>query len=128
MDINGELIPEEQQKFVWMVPYLNGVSLSATERNRLKEYLAVDPINLELPLQAFDWHSFIAAIKDFMGANFFPFMMLLAGGLSAFHYQKLLSVVGECTMLILSHLLVKIQIAVFLQNQESSYCHDITIL
>ena len=96
MDRNGELIPEEHQKFVWMVPYLNGVAVSATERNRLEEFLTVSPIHVELPLRQFDWPNFVAATKDFMGANFFPFMMLLAGGLSAFHYQKLLSVVGKC--------------------------------
>ena len=37
--------------------------------------------------------------KTFMGRNFLKFVMLLAGGLSAFLYQKVLSMVGEYTLI-----------------------------
>ena len=88
------LIPEEQQDMIWMVPYLNGVPVSISEKTRLKKYLKISPLSLNLPLQPFGWTGFIRATKDFMGTNFFQFIMLLSGGLSAFHYQKVLAVVG----------------------------------
>ena len=95
MNGDGELIPEEEQLYVWMIPYLNGLSVSAHERKRLKDYLTTTPINIKTPLETFDWASFFLDVKAFMGKNFFQFLMLLAGGISAFHYQKMLSVVGE---------------------------------
>lgn len=92
-------IPEEEQQVVWMVPYLNGVPVSTTEKTRLKQFLNAVPVTLDLPLEPFDWFGFLEAVKTFMGRNFLEFVMLLAGGMSAFHYQKMLSVVGECIAL-----------------------------
>lgn len=53
----------------------------------------------EMPRELFDWPDFVQTVKTFMGRNFLEFVMLLAGGLSAFHYQKVLSVVGEYTLI-----------------------------
>lgn len=92
----GVRIPEDEQKFIWLIPFLNGVPVSVSEKTRLKQYMnAVQP-TLDLPFQPFDWLDFIQAVKKFMGSNFFQFIILLAGGMSAFHYQKVLSVVGKC--------------------------------
>ena len=79
-----------------MIPYLNGVPVSVGEKTRLKQYLNAVPVTLEFPLEPFDWLDFIQAVKAFMGRNFLEFVMLLAGAMSAFHYQRVLSVVGEC--------------------------------
>ena len=38
----------------------------------------------------------LQVVKKIHGQDFFQFIMLLAGGMTAFHYQKVLSVVGKC--------------------------------
>lgn len=62
----------------------------------LKEYLKSTPLKIEIPLPFFEWTGFLAECKDFMGENFMQFVMFLARGLSAFHYQRVLGVVGKC--------------------------------
>ena len=57
MDTYGMLIPKEQQDMIWMVPYLNGVTVSISEKMCLKEYLKISPLSLNLPLQPFDTSS-----------------------------------------------------------------------
>lgn len=69
--------------------------MSISERSRLKQYLNALPVTIDLPLVPFDWLDFISEVKTFMGRNFLQFILLLAGGMSAFHYQTVLSVVGE---------------------------------
>ena len=88
------LIPVEEQTYILMTPYLQGL-FSSSEKSHLREYTKVAPVPFPLPLECFDWSSFIKSARDFMGPNFMQFLMLLAGSLSAFHYQKVLSVVGK---------------------------------
>ena len=71
-----------------MVPFLNGITkIDQT----MKEYAR----NLDVPLAPFLWSPFMKEAKKFMGENFCQFFMLLAGGISAFHYQKVIEIVGE---------------------------------
>lgn len=81
-----------------MIPYLKGLPGSMIDKTRLKQYLTAVPVTCEMPREVFDWLDFIKAVKTFMGKNFLEFVMLLSGGLSTLHYQKVLSVVGEYTM------------------------------
>ena len=81
-----------------MIPYLKGLPGSMMEKTRLKQFLTAVPVTSEMPRGEFDWSDFIEAVKTFMGKNFLEFVLLLSGGLSAFHYQKVLSVVGEYTI------------------------------
>ena len=69
--------------------------MSISERSRLKQYLNALPVTIDLLLVPFDWWDFIREVKTFMGRNFLQFILLLARGMSAFHYQTVLSVVGE---------------------------------
>ena len=69
--------------------------VSVSEKTRLKQYMNAVPPTLDLPFQPFDWLDF-ASSKKIHGQDFFQFIMLLAGGMSAVHHQKVLSVVGKC--------------------------------
>lgn len=99
MNRYGAVIPEEEHEMIWMIPYLNGVPASIVEKTKLKQFLTTVPVMSEMPRELFDWPDFVQTVKTFMGRNFLEFVMLLAGGLSAFHYQKVLSVVGEYTLI-----------------------------
>lgn len=90
----GSLIPEQDFEFVFMPPLMTGMNIPAVD-NLLKEFLRCTPIKLELPLKYFDWQDFINLCKSFLKENFYQFIMFLAGGLSAFHYQRVLDVVGR---------------------------------
>lgn len=85
---------ENNTQYVFMPPYMNGMNIPVTDQ-LLKECLRCSPVQLEVPLQHFDWSSFMKKSKSFLKENFFQFVMFLAGGLSAFHYQRILEVVGE---------------------------------
>ena len=89
----GVRIPEDEQKIIWLIPYLNWVPVSVSEKTRLKQYMNAVPPTLDLPFQPFNWLDF-ASSKKIHAQDFFQFVMLLAGGMSAFHYQKVLSVDG----------------------------------
>ena len=95
LDGHGVLILPEDQTYVWMAPYLEGLANSSNQKSLLCEYIKVAPVPLSLPLERFDWATFIESARNFMGPNFMQFVMLLAGGISAFHYQRLLSIVGK---------------------------------
>ena len=63
----------------------------------MKEYprnLSVDLL-VDVPLRPFLWSPFMKEAKNFMGKMFCQFVMLLAGGISAFHYHKVIEIVGE---------------------------------
>lgn len=55
-------------------------------------------VEIPLPLQPFCWKTFVTEAKRFFGQNFGQFLMLLAGTLSAFHYEKMLKVAGKENM------------------------------
>ena len=95
LDGHGVLIPPEDQTYVWMAPYLEGLANSSSQKSLLSVYVKVAPVPLSLPLERFDWATFIESARSFMGPNFMQFVMLLAGGISAFHYQRVLSIVGK---------------------------------
>jgi len=84
----------EEQTYILMTPYLQGL-FSTSEKSLLREYTKVVPVPLSIPLEHFDWSAFMESACNFMGPNFMQFLMLLAGSLSAFHYQKVRSVVAK---------------------------------
>ena len=88
------VIPQEAHKYVWMIPHLAGVPISPMD-TLLKEYLKVSPLTIAVPLGQFSWSLFIKAAKLFTKNNFSQFLLLLAGAISAFHYEKVLAIVGE---------------------------------
>ena len=94
MTAGGRLIPEEDWDFIFMPPLLNGMNIPNND-SLLKEYLHSTPLKMEVPIPFFDWTCFFAQCKEFMGPNFFQFVLFLSGGLSAFHYQGVLEVVGK---------------------------------
>lgn len=78
-----------------MAPYLKGMSLAQNDKS-MKEYLTTQPIIFELPpIQQFNWKEFVLKSKAFFDTNFLPFIMFLAGGISAFHYHNVLQILGE---------------------------------
>ena len=95
LDGHGVLIPPEDQTYVWMTPHLEGLANSSSQKSLLSEHIKVAPVPLSLPLQWFDWAAFIETARNFMGPNFMQFEMLLAGGISVFHYRRVLSIVGK---------------------------------
>jgi len=96
LDRNGAFIAEEDQRFVWMIPYLNGVSVSASERARLKDYLntTLTSVGLKKPLQAWNGSRLLKLLNTSWEQTSSPSLCYLLEGLSAFHYQKIMSVVG----------------------------------
>jgi len=73
---------------------MNGMNIPVGD-SLLKECLRCTPLKLDVPLQHFDWQEFIDKCKAFMKDNFYQFVMFLSGGLPAFHYQRVLEVVGR---------------------------------
>ncbi|CAB3991482.1 Hypothetical predicted protein [Paramuricea clavata] len=47
-------------------------------------------------MRIFDWHTFIEQAKEFFKVNFMPFLLLLSGGIAAFHYKKMLETIKCC--------------------------------
>ena len=94
MTSSGFLIPEADQEYVFMPPFLTGMTIPIAD-NLLKEYMRCSPLKVESPLPFFDWMEFVQECKDFLGPNFYQFVMFLAGGISAFHYQQVLKIVGK---------------------------------
>lgn len=79
----------------WMVPFLHSME-SATSNKKIKKYLEAKPVPLELPFRNFNWHRFICESKKFFKENILPFITFLAGGIAAFHYKKILELIGNC--------------------------------
>lgn len=97
LDNQGMLIPEEEKQYIWMVPHLVGIPHSSSSGDPLlREYLKSTPPIIELPLRQFNWLLFMKAAKKFTKNNFYQFICLLSGAASAFHYEKVLSVIGSC--------------------------------
>lgn len=90
------LIPDEEKEYIWMVPHLVGIPQSSHSGDPLlREYLKSTPPVIELPLRQFNWFLFMKAAKNFTKNNFYQFICLLSGAVSAFHYEKVLSVIGK---------------------------------
>jgi len=92
---NGLRIDNDTSDYIFMVPYLSGIN--PTE-NLMREYIKCSPLSIsydEVFSGVFNWATFIEDAKDFFAENFFSFLMLLAGAVSAFHYERVLDVVGE---------------------------------
>ena len=96
MDGNGEIISVDQQKYIWMVPFLHGVSKMDQTMREYANNVHV-PIHLDVPLRIFLWGPFMKEAKQFMKDNFYQLVMLMAGGMSAFHYHKVIEIVGTLT-------------------------------
>ena len=61
----------------------------------VKTFLQGHQVHLDLPLLPFNWHTFISEAKTFFNTNFMPFTLLLSGGIGAFHYEKILTAIGN---------------------------------
>lgn len=89
------VIQEEDWQHIWMVPFLQSIP-AATAHKKIKKYLEARSVRFEQPLRLFDWHGFITESKTFFKENFTPFLLFLSGGIAAFHYKKILSLIGKC--------------------------------
>ena len=89
------MIDEENWKHYWMVPFLQSIP-AATANKRIKKYLDGQVVRFEQPLRLFNWHIFIRESKEFFKENFLEFLVFLSGGITAFHYKKILKAVGKC--------------------------------
>lgn len=56
---------------------------------KVKNYLDGYPIHIRVPVESFDWQDY------FLNINFMPFTMFLSGAIAAFHYEKILSLIGK---------------------------------
>lgn len=74
---------------------MSGMIISSNDL-LLREYMRSTPLKMQVEVRPFNWRTFITACKDFFGNNFMQFIMFFAGGISAFHYQQVLEVVGSC--------------------------------
>ena len=77
-----------------MVPFLRTMP-AATSDKMVKNFLHGYVVNLNLPLQLFNWELFISRAKTFFKVNFLPFILFLSGSLGIFHYAKVLSCIGK---------------------------------
>ena len=78
----------------WMVPFLKSMPVAAADK-KVKNYLDGYPIHIRVPVESFDWHFFMGKAKLFFNINFMPFTMFLSGAIAAFHYEKILSLIGK---------------------------------
>jgi len=88
MTSQGVLIPTASQIYIYMAPYMSHVDLHTKDIN-------TSPIEISLPMSLFEWATFMQNCKEFFGVNFLSFVMFFAGGISAFHYQNVLKVLGR---------------------------------
>ena len=77
-----------------MVPFLRTMPTAMSDKN-VRKFVHGYEVQLDLPLQEFNWELFISKAKDFFKRNFLPFIIFLSGGLAVFHYEKILSCIGE---------------------------------
>jgi hypothetical protein len=78
-----------------MVPFLQSLPAAKTNK-KIKGYLeTVHRVRFELPCRPFNWHKFISEAKLFFKENFIPRIIFLSGGIAAFHYKKILKIVGK---------------------------------
>ena len=73
-DCGGRLISEVDWDFIFMLPLLNGMNIPNND-SLLKKYLHSTPLKMEVPIPFFDWTCFFAQCKEFMGPNFFQFVL-----------------------------------------------------
>jgi hypothetical protein len=64
-----------------------------TDKTIPKAFFHAHPVQFELPIQAFNWHTLVQKSKEFFGVNFMPFILLLCGGIGAFHFKKMLKTI-----------------------------------
>jgi hypothetical protein len=77
-----------------MVPFLRLMPAALSDKY-VRSFLRGHQVQMELPFRAFSWHMFINQAKHFFGPNFMPFMLFLSGGVGAFHYEKILALIGK---------------------------------
>jgi hypothetical protein len=77
-----------------MVPFLRTIPGALSDK-KMKNFLYANEVQMDLPLQQFNWELFISKAKEFFKTNFIPFILLLSGGLAICHYSKVLSCIGE---------------------------------
>ena len=77
-----------------MVPFLRTMP-SAMSDKKVRHFLDSHVVDLEPPLQGFDWEQFMNKAKFFFKKNFLQFVVFLSGGLAIFHYSKILSCIGN---------------------------------
>ena len=76
-----------------MIPFLRSIP-SAHSNKKIKRYLQANSVQFELPYRRFNWHRFMCEARVFFKENFLPFIVFLSGGISVFHYKKILKIVG----------------------------------
>ena len=87
------VINEEDWEYYWMIPFLRSIP-SAHSNKKIKRYLQANSVQFELPYRRFNWHRFMCEARAFFKENFLPFIVFLSGGISVFHYKKILKIVG----------------------------------
>jgi hypothetical protein len=66
-----------------------------TDKTIPKAFFHAHPVQFELPIRAFNWHTLVQKSKEFFGVNFMPFILLLSGGIGAFHFKKMLKTIRK---------------------------------
>lgn len=95
MQVNKDgLIDEGNWRHKWMVPFLRVMPAALADKS-IKTFLQGHQVQMDLPIKAFPWHTFISQAKNFFNSNFMPFLLFLSGGIGAFHYEKILASIGK---------------------------------
>ena len=94
------MLDEPEWKHLWMVPYLRLMPSAETDKKIPKTVFHAHPIQVDLPMRIFDWHTFIEQAKEFFKVNYMPFLLLLSGGIAEFHYKKMLETISKFHWLI----------------------------
>ena len=95
MQVNKDgLIDEGNWRHKWMVPFLRVMPAALADKS-IKTFLQGHQVQMDLPINAFPWHTFISQAKNFFNSNFMPFLLFLSGGIGAFHYEKILASIGK---------------------------------
>ena len=77
-----------------MVPFLRTMPAAMSDK-KVRNFLDSHVVDLEPPLQGFNWEQFMGKAKSFFKRNFLQFVVFLSGGLAIFHYTKILSCIGN---------------------------------
>ena len=91
MDHTG-LVDEPKHKY--MVPFLKSMPAAMSDKF-INNYLADNPVQIEVPSLPFNWKMIIGQAKPFFSVNFLPFLMFTCGGIAAFHFAQIITRIGK---------------------------------
>lgn len=93
MNGKGEMLDEEDFKYVWLDSFVFSYNGNAVdEKELLKNEFKVD---IRPAIGTFSWLKFLNAALPVFNVNYYQSVMMIAGAIACFHYPYSINVAGE---------------------------------